>query len=351
MLRRDGDHRVLVAVYRKFVDEHVRKAHYKAAQTIKKYDPNHLLTARTGDASTIPLVDPGIYGYDYRCLSPGLDFFSPESYALSETPNILRQILFTNEYSRFCQPNAVVQWKEFGKSIWCGSNFTDNRIGKEIQANFYRKFFDMLLKAHTGGIYAWWWAGGYRIGENSDFGVINPDGSDRPVTRVLREYAPKFLAAPLLAPVEGAVHADRSENATGLEGYYRHIESDFFSGWDEGKRITLNDAGCGRTTRTIAYTLPWYADGAPDSFFMEILAQDKTVTIPVYNPSHCAWDDNVSLLLLDETHQPVASIPLRSKVMQNQTARFTVFQSEYSRARYLTLAADGRQFGEILRIQ
>ncbi len=349
MLRSDGEHRRFVAVYRHFVDAHVRRAHYRAAQKIKQYDPNHLLTARTGDASTIPLVDPGIYGYDYRCLAPGLDFYSPEGYALSEKPESLRQAVFTNEYSRFYNPNAVVQWKEFGKSIWCGSNFTDNTIGKEIQADFYRKFFDMLLLAHTSGVYAWWWSGGYRIGENSDFGVINPDGSDRAVTRVLREYAPKFLQAPLLQKASGAVAFDRSENSTGLEHGYQKVEEAFFAGWNQGERIALCNAGTGKTTRTIERSLSPDADGAPDSFFLDWLSEEETVAIPVFNPSQCVWDDNVALLLMDENRAIFRAIPLQKPVCLTGSAVFTVSKEDFAHARFLTLAADSVPFGEIIR--
>ncbi len=349
MLRTDGEYRNLVAVYRKFVDAHVRRAHYQAANAIKQIDPNHLLTARTGDASTIPLVDPGIYGYDYRCLCPGLDFFSPESYALSENPNILRQILYTNEYSRFWQPNAVIQWKEFGKSIWCGSNFTDNTIGKEIQANFYRKFFDMLLAGHTGGIYAWWWAGGYRIGENSDFGIINPDGSDRAVTKVMRDYAPKFLEAPALKPIEGKVSIDRSKDSTAFEGNYRSVEEEFFSGWESGKRISFTNAGCEQSTLTIDHNLPWYADGMPDSFFETIIEDTNTVLILVYNPSHCTWENNVTLQMLDENRSCIAELPLTKPVALIGETTFIADKSDYNQATYLTLASNHKPFGEIIR--
>jgi hypothetical protein len=244
-----------------------------------------------------------------------------------------------------------VQWKEFGKSIWCGSNFTDNTIGKEIQADFYRKFFDMLLQSHTNGIYAWWWAGGYRIGENSDFGIINPDGSDRAVTRVMREYAPKFLDAPLLHPVEQTVSADRSENATGLEHYYRSIEQEFNAGWDANKRVGFSNAGTNQTTKTISKSLSPLADGAPDSFFMEILpsAQGK-MQISVYNPSQCTWDTNVSLQLLDKKRRCIAKAKLHHPVSITETAVFEVSASEFARAAYLTLAADKDPFGEIRKI-
>ena len=42
------------------------------------------------------------------------------------------------------------------------------------------------------GVAWWWYPGGYRVNERSDFGIINPDGTDRPVTKVIREFGPKL---------------------------------------------------------------------------------------------------------------------------------------------------------------
>ena len=349
MLREEGPYRNFVAVYRCFVDSYIRRAHWNAARYIRFLDPNHLLTARTGDASTVPLVDPGIYGYDYRCLCPGLDFFSPESYALSENPEILRQCIYTNEYSRFWQPNAVVQWKELGKSIWCGSNFTDNTIGEALQENFYRKFYEKLLQAHTGAVYAWWWGGGYRIGENSDFGILNPDGSDRPVTVFLRAFAKTFLNAPPLPPVESRVATDRSAFSTAFEGCYRSVEQDFFGGWERGERVSFTNAGACHTTEDIDRRKPWYADGMPDSFFLETDVQEEQVCIRLYNPAHCVWERNTALWLLDENRNCLAAVPIRQRVALAEETAVEVPREDYDRATFLTLAADGAPFGEIIR--
>lgn len=49
-----------------------------------------------------------------------------------------------------------MQWMEFGKSIWTGSNFTDNKKMRRFQAEYYRRFFDMLLAGHTAGMFCWW---------------------------------------------------------------------------------------------------------------------------------------------------------------------------------------------------
>ncbi|MEG0693616.1 MAG: hypothetical protein RR444_11125, partial [Oscillospiraceae bacterium] len=146
--RKDGQHTLLSSGYRCYIDSVVAHAHIKACDFIKSVDPNHMITARSGDASTIPLVDAGIYGYDYKALALALDFMSPESYALTDNYKNMRQGIFTNIYSRYANPDNVVQWMEFGKSVWAGSNFIDNSKSFEFQANYYKKFFEMAMIGH-----------------------------------------------------------------------------------------------------------------------------------------------------------------------------------------------------------
>ena len=54
----------------------------------------------------------------------------------------------------------------------------------------------MMIESGADGVFFWWYPGGFRLGENSDFGIINPDGTDRPVTKVIRTEGPRFLARP-----------------------------------------------------------------------------------------------------------------------------------------------------------
>lgn len=251
MLREDGNHNIMVAVFRRFIDEKVAYAHIKAMQFIKSIDPNHMLSPRTGDASTIPLVDPGIYGYDYKALSSSMDFMSPESYALTDNYSSMRQGIFTNIYSRYANKDNVIQWKEFGKSIWIGSNFIDNKISKEFQAEYYRRFFEMLITGHTAGLYAWWWVGGYRVGENSDFGIVSPDGSDRPVTKVFREYADKFINAPALKKAEKQIYIDRDLHASGLLSMYQEVERELFGAIESGTMVELIDGATDKTSANV----------------------------------------------------------------------------------------------------
>ena len=50
----------------------------------------------------------------------------------------------------------------------------------------------MFLESGARGAAPWWLPGGFRLGENSDFGILNPDGTERPCAAVMRKYTPLF---------------------------------------------------------------------------------------------------------------------------------------------------------------
>lgn len=366
---REKDANKMVAAYRRFIDNLVATAHHKAMQFIKSIDPNHLISPRTGDASTIPLVDPGIYGYDYKALSSSMDFMSPESYALSDNYKSLRQGVFTNIYARYANPDNVIQWKEFGKSIWTGSNFSNNSISEEFQAEYYRRFIDMLILGHTNGLYAWWWAGGYRIGENSDFGIIAPDGSDRPVTRVLREYADKFLGAPPLKRNAYKILVNRDLHADGLLSMYQSIEHELFSKLESGFAVEFIDGGSGMTSANVELTeigndtpkgyISMYLDYIitditaeyPSELPVSLVNYDSvkmgsTIKITLLNTEKPTWISkgygSVSLVSTDGT----VDVPMEYNVKSLSSYTFSVKANKKGELNLLLQATDRTAFGE-----
>ena len=61
----------------------------------------------------------------------------------------------------------------------------------------------------------WWWPGGYRVGEKSDYGIIAPSGEERPAARLIRAYAPAFRAARSRAAPDAWMTFDRDAHAGG----------------------------------------------------------------------------------------------------------------------------------------
>lgn len=234
---------ILVNDYRKFIDYFVAKKHNIFRNMIHSVDPHHMISART-NYSGIPLFDPAAMAFDFKSLAPAFDYMSPEYYGNKE--NIYRNV-FTNVYARYAKPDAPVVWKEFGYRVWCGSNFPEMASKEyydafEKQGEFVDEFYKTIIKGHTGAVYFWFWAPGYRPYENTDHGVTNPDGSDRPVTKSIRYWRDKFLNQPVLPKPDVLFEINRDKHPSGIRGIYLKIEKEFQKAIDDGKTVAFIDA-------------------------------------------------------------------------------------------------------------
>jgi hypothetical protein len=152
-----------------------------------------------------------------------LDFLSPEGYALGASEDRALQVIFANAYARYTQPDSPVIWKEFGKHVWSGKedgNFNPSAAAYQSSADYYRYTLEYCLKGYTSGMYAWYYAGGFRIGEDSDYGIVNPDGSDRGITTLLREYAPKFINQGARPEADRLIEIERDDFITTIYGMF-----------------------------------------------------------------------------------------------------------------------------------
>lgn len=246
----------LVAAYRRFADDLVASKHAYVRELFDRLAPSHMITARAGDAGCIPSADSAKMGYDFTALASGMDYLSPEYYA--DYANV-DQVIFTNVYSRYSSPDAPIVWKEFtARSKWCGSNFDVSQYSslreqvenKSIE-NF-TKFMDNVIAGHTGGIYIWFSAGGYRYNEKSDCGIINPDGSDRAVTALIREYKDKFMNQPMLGEVDEVIYIDRDEYNNSITGIYNEVKEQLLAAVKDGKNVVFKDGSTDKTTATVS---------------------------------------------------------------------------------------------------
>lgn len=377
MLREDGPYNKLVAAYRTCIDHAVRRAHIAACDYIRSLDPNHIIGARSGDASTIPLVDPGIYGYDYNATSAAFDYCSPESYALSDDWHSVRQGVFTAIYARYANPDNVVKWMEFGKSIWTGSNFTPNTKNKEFQAEYYRRFFDMLITGHSTGMFCWWYFGGYRIGENSDFGIVDPDGGIRPVTRVISEYSPKFLNQPMQKAPDVILTIDRDLHSDGLRSVYRGVEEELFQAIADGKTVAFADGAAGTTSADVPLTevgnieysgcCPKYLDGIITGLTANgeeyangasiEASENETITliIDLQNTTATRWlsGGTGAVRLVSDGNSDVSfNITIPHNMEKRDRVKLTITADSSCQRISGSLIADGRGiFGDRLRLQ
>ncbi|MBO5897912.1 MAG: hypothetical protein J6R04_02760 [Clostridia bacterium] len=243
----------LVAAYYRFIDDQISTEMTKIID-LQKAIPNQLFSFRmsmSGSALRTSSFRPSTHCFDFQSLASSMAFMQPEGYQLTaNTGNITDetalQIEFVNAYARYTQPDAPVVWKEFGKSVWAGGE-RGNFFAKEAQQisaeAYYRAVMEHCYESYTSGMFCWYFSGGYRIAEKSDYGILNPDGSDRPLTALLREYAPKFINQGERKDADTVyIAVERDDHVGGIFGMFASVKSELAKAFKAGKSVTFINA-------------------------------------------------------------------------------------------------------------
>jgi len=105
--------------------------------------------------------------------------------------------LVTLYFRHFSREKPVV-WMEFGYTVngifdaWTQPRVSIDPEQLAEQKAAYEALYGMFIESGARGAAPWWLPGGFRLGENSDFGILDPDGAERPACEVLRKYLPQF---------------------------------------------------------------------------------------------------------------------------------------------------------------
>lgn len=241
----DGDWRRMTAAYRRFLDTLLYEKYSRARRLVLGIDPNHLVSFRMSEAGNPDYRWEGRINYDFPYLASAVDFLAPEAYGRIGDWEKVKPGWFEFEYARWAAPQKPMIWAEMGVHTWELSVMDTSPDWLAFQADYYRDFYRMLIASGAEGIFSWWYPGGFRVGENSDYGVINPDGSDRPVSKVIREHTSQFLDAPPAGPVDHWIEIDRDRHPDGLAGIYDTAKDEFWQAIEAGKTPGLRTAGTG----------------------------------------------------------------------------------------------------------
>ena len=225
----DGPWRKLVADYRRFLDDLLREKYAEARRLVKSVDPNHAVSFRMQHAGDPTLNWDAFQPYDFYGLADAVDIWEPEAYGRIGDWEKVKPGRFTADYARLCDATKPVVWAEMGHSVWDNQQMLPAAEQLDFQARYFRDFFRMMTDSGADGIFFWWYPGGYRLNERSDFGIINPDGSDRPVTKVIRDEGGKFLhASKSGAKPDYWITVDRDRDARGLFGIYEAAKDEYW---------------------------------------------------------------------------------------------------------------------------
>ena len=276
----DGPWRMTVAAYRRFADDLISRRYGRITRLIRKLDPNHLIGARTGYGGT---GQPGVvpaFPFDLVSGAKHLDFVSAEGWGLSGPWEDIRTGGFTTAYGRWASNGKPVFWAEFGATIYPQ---TSRRKVAE-QARIYQHIYRMILESDADGSAGWWFPGGLRIDENSDYGIINPDGTPRPAALALQAFAPRITkprgapATPVGATGRSPLQAlpvilseaknptplrvnsaqnpitiliDRDLHPSGYAGIWERAKAAYLSAIQVGKPVIVKTEATGKTTATM----------------------------------------------------------------------------------------------------
>ncbi len=239
MLTADGAWRGMVADYRLFLDELLASRYAEARRLVKSIDPNHAVSFRKQFSGDPTFNNANLLPYDFYGLRDAVDIWEPEAYGRIGDWSQVKPGHFTAAYARLCDPAKPVVWAEIGVSAWDTATMFPDPAKLAFQAQYYRDFHRMLRMSGADGVYYWWYPGGYRANEQSDYGIINPDGTDRPVTRVIREESDRFLAAPRPPAPAVVIRVNRDADARGLFGIYEKVKDQYWKAIDAGQQVQL----------------------------------------------------------------------------------------------------------------
>ena len=235
----------MTAAYRRFLDTLLYKEYSRIVNPIKQADPNHSVSFRMYEAGSPSFRWEKYMVYQLPYLAAAVDIVEPEAYGRQGNWECIKQGRFMFEYDRWVNPELPVLWAETGVSAWgIGRHGTTERL-LQYQAQYFRDFYRMLIDSGADGVFHWYYPGGYRCGENSDYGVVNPDGTDRPVTHVIRQFSEEFINGPDAKPVDRWIEIDRDAHPDSVAGIYETVKDDFWKAAYFGKTPGLRTLGTG----------------------------------------------------------------------------------------------------------
>lgn len=200
-----------VAAFRRFFSDCIGQAYGATIRDLRRFDSRHLITFR-GGACGIP--NQLTFAHEHSVgVAKHVDFLCPEGYSLMTQgwgnptpPDDIRKGGLVTLYYRFVSREKPVVWMEFGYTVRGFHTEWETEMVHVAPEQFgrqraeYDSFYQMFIESGARGAAPWWLPGGFRLGERSDFGVLNEDLTERPACEIMRRDHPKFAKVEHLPP-------------------------------------------------------------------------------------------------------------------------------------------------------
>ncbi len=261
----DGAWRKFVQAYRRAMDTEISRRYGEVVRVMKSYAPYQLVSARQGYGGNGSVGESNIAHYPLDLASTGahFDFLCPEGYEIGLDPNftnyegsrnyIRSGMATTTAYARWASGGKPVVWVEFGYALYRGDyNSYDpyNPPSRELsnQQLYYSLFLDAMLESEADGSAGWWFPGGIRQDERSDYGIVNPTRGERPVCSSYRERMNSLLSSRPIRPGAPAYQFDLLGGVRGYTDIYGPARALALATLNQGKRFVMQPQGAGTTS-------------------------------------------------------------------------------------------------------
>ena len=298
-LREDGPHRIMVAAYRRFADDLISRRYGEIVRLARAIDDTHLFGARTGYGGTGTKGVVRVMPFQLTSGAAHLDFLSPEGYGYG--PKNISDAAFVTAYARWAGNGKPVFWAEFGYTVLNGG-----AEALETQANLYGAFAEMVVRSDADGWAGWWYPGGLRVDERSDYGIVAPDGVSRPSTAHLQALAGRSGGLRAYVPPANALRVQRDQFPDGLSGAIEENSKDFAESYRQSEIPRIATEGTRTTSITCPYTgvggVPYSAPGPPQYLNAEISVEPLPgggTRISVLNTGEAAWAPEDCVLVVE----------------------------------------------------
>jgi len=303
---RDSNARMIAAFHRFFYD-HVGERYAQVIRRIRQAVPRQLVGFRGQDCR----VPSGVGLWPMH--SPGTmqctDFISPEGYGLmrngagrkTDWAEIRRGGL-TTVYLRRASGGKPIFWSEFGAVLYAnGTRWSDALLHQPPERFAYQvaelgDWAKMLVESGANGAAPWWFCGGFRSNEGSDWGLFHPDGTPRPGTQALAHIV-RTIPKPRRAP-EAWIDLDFDAH---VFDSWQHFGDQYLALAAKGKAVGVRLPGEGTDSTTCpdlaVGNVPWKGVGPAKClnaiFEHATLTPGKapTLTVVVTNTGVAKWAD------------------------------------------------------------
>ena len=237
----------LVNAFRRFGDTHTAVRFGQTIRKIKKLDPHHLISCRQGYGGNGNDWAIPWYPLELHATAHHFDFLGPEAYDFMiniDSDNILSGIATIEAYCRWASKGKPVVWTE--AAYYSKPEMDETHL--QEQSIFYDTFISHMLKTNSDGILFWYWPGGYRVDEKSDYGITDKNRNLRPAAFTMQERANEATMMRAVPEADVISYVNLFTTNGGFVGIYDQHRSSALDAYKSGKRYVMRGDGYGTTS-------------------------------------------------------------------------------------------------------